>query len=402
MMFLGGCGEVLLQQCPEAEKCNGVCCKDNEACTGGVCTACPGSQLLCGAACLDTSSDPLNCGACDAPCDATSTCSSGTCNACGAGMLACNNTCTETQTDENNCGMCGKVCDTGIECVAGKCFKGYFVLTGTPDPATVFNTIAATYRFQNNLTNSIWNRESNTILTGEFSTAGYWAFPEGTATYATAPDRDVATGIHGRMVQVPATNTAIYSNSPSSNGVGPATSAQFFVASISKTTGLLGTPAQAVFSDGHTAGCQLSSSSATHFLCYDGTGIRRYTTTAGTAALTYVDTVALSQALPAPAACPSGGACYGSTFAFDGAFFYFAGDEGSSTSVTYLVYAANGTYSMTYTASAGGAINGVYFDWSVGRYSTHDGYGGRTGTLTHGTGSDTHNFGAISTTHTLE
>src|SRR6185503_13698890 len=99
-------------------------------------------------------------------------------------------------------------------------------------------------------------RESNMILTGEFSTAGYWAFPARTATYPSAPDKDTATGLHTRMVLIPATDTVVYSNSPAQDGVGGATSAQYFVAKISRTTGLLGTPAMAVFSDGFAAGCK--------------------------------------------------------------------------------------------------------------------------------------------------
>jgi len=369
---------------------------------GGSCRACSGAQVGCGDSCADTSTDPLHCGSCDNPCDTTSTCGGGSCSSCGGGMLACDNACTDVQTDEQNCGECGNACDAGIECVMGDCYRGYFVLVGTPDPATVLNTIAETYRFSNNLTNSIWQRESNMIVTGDYISAGYWAFPRATATYASAPDKDTTTGTHGRMVQIVATDTVIYSNAPGGAGVGSATSAQFFVTTISKETGLLGTPTAAVFSDGHTAGCMLSSASATHFLCYDGTGIRRYTTTAGTADLTFVDTIPLSQALPNTARCAPGFSCYGSTFAFDGAFFYFAGDQGNSTNLAYLVYNADGTFHGTYTATPGGAIDGVYFDWDVGRYSTHDGFGGRTGTTTYGTGSDTHNFGAVSQAHMLD
>jgi hypothetical protein len=58
----------------------------------------------------------------------------------------------------------------------------------------------------------------------------------------------------------------------------------------------------------------------------------------------------------------------------------------------------------TFTAAGAGAIDGVYFDWSVGRYSAHDGFGGRTGGSVFGdiSGSDTHCFSPTSTTHTLQ
>jgi len=279
---------------------------------------------------------------------------------------------------------------------------GYFVLTGTPTPSTVFDAIAQTYRFPNNLTNSIWQRQADVIVTGEFSLSGYWAFPPMTATYANAPDNGV--DIHARMVQVPATNTVIYSRSPSGNGVGLGTYDQLAVATIDTTTGLLTAGQTAEFSDGFTGSCQLTSSSATEFLCYDGTVIRRYLTTAGSATLTTNGAFPLNTALPAAAECNPGAACYGSTFAFDGAYFYFSANQGSSSNLDYLVYQQNGALVNTYTAAGAGAINGVYFDWSVGRYSTHDGFGSRAGASEFGNpgGSDTHNFGPVSAAHELQ
>lgn len=280
---------------------------------------------------------------------------------------------------------------------------GYYVLTGTPDPTTVFNTIAETYRFYNNLTNSIWQRQANVIVSGEFMTDGYWAFAPMTDNYVSAPDQ--GTDIHARMVQVPATNTVIYSRSASANGVGLGTVANIAVATIDTTTGLLSAGATAVFGDGFAGSCQLASSSATEYLCYDGSAIRRYLTSTGSATLTANGVVTLSDPLPSVAACVPNGACYGSTFAFDGAFYYFAANEGSSVSLDYIVYDATGTLVNTYTATGSGAINGTYFDWSVGRYSTHDGFGNRQGASVYastGTTSDSHNFGPIASTHTLQ
>jgi hypothetical protein len=162
----------------------------------------------------------------------------------------------------------------------------------------------------------------------------------------------------------------------------------------------------AVFSDAFAGNCQLMSSSATHFLCYDGTVIRRYTTTAGSPNLTFVDTVTLTgTALPAAAQCVPGVGCFGGTFAWDGVYYYFASVQNSSADRSYRVYDSSGAYVATDTATGVGGITGTYFDWSVGRYSTHDGYGGRTGGLvrnpTGGGGSDTHAFGPVSSNHTM-
>ncbi len=307
-------------------------------------------------------------------------------------------------SNSNNVLDAGEVTSTAYVCNAS---LGYFALTGAPTHATVFNATAETYRFGNNLTNSIWNRQSNVIVTGEYSTQGYWAFAESTNNYTAGPN--VGTNFHERMVQIPATNTVVFSNAATSagTGVGAGTASLVMVATISTSTGLLTAGVSAVFSDAFAGSCTLHSSSGNRFLCYDGGSlIKRYGTTAGSPNLTWLGDVTLSgTALPAAAKCTAGSACFGSTFAWDGAYYYFANDEGSSTNLAYTVYDASGVFVATDTATGSGAIDGVYFDWSVGRYSTHDGFGGRTGGAVFaavGGTSDTHNFGAVSTTHTLQ
>lgn len=277
----------------------------------------------------------------------------------------------------------------------------YYALTGNPTHTTVFNTIAQTYQFGNNLTNLIWNGPSNKILTGHFDSFGYWSFVAATNNYPSTPDNDV-TNTFTRMVQVPDTSTVIFSRASSSDGVGAGTAGNIMVAAIDKATGLLSGKAVAVFSDNYAGNCNLHASSATEFLCYVGGTIRKYTTTAGSANLTFVSTINLSKALPTAAECLPDQACYGSTFAFDGMYFYFASDEGSSNNLNYEVYDAQGTFVATDTATGSGSITGVYFDWSVGRYSTHDGYGGRSGGVVYtgvGGNDDTHSFGAVSAAH---
>jgi hypothetical protein len=359
-------------------------------------------QISCSGTCLDVSADPLNCGDCGMTCGATATCGNSQCNACPGAQIACSNSCVDAQTDPNNCGMCGKSCGAGGMCSAGTCITGYYALTGTPSPATVFNVIELTYKFPNNLANSIWQRESNMIVTGEFNQPGYWAFAAGSTGYVVTPDRDTGTGLHSRMVLVPVTDSVIYTVQPNPNSSGPSLPGQLMIATISRTTGLLSDPQVAVFSDGHAAGCQLHSASATQFLCLTNNTIRRYATTKGSATLSYVDTITLSMPVPTAGIC---GTCFGGVFAFDGAYFYFSSAATGNTNLVYSVYEANGTYNNVYTATGAASINSVYFDWSVGRYSTHDGYGGRSGGTVYTTSapandSDTHTFSAISTTHT--
>lgn len=300
----------------------------------------------------------------------------------------------------------GTVAAADVTTVAIACADvPYFILTGTPVHTTVFNTISQTYKFPNNLTNSVWNRQANMIVTGEYSQPGYWAFAPATNGYVATPNNDT-TGTFTRLVQIPATNTVVLSKASAVDGVGPGAAASVQVATISPTTGLLSGKAAAVFSDGFAGSCTLHSSSATELLCLSSaTTIRRYSTTAGSPNLTYQGDITLSQALPAAALCTASKPCYGSTFAFDGAYLYFASDQGSSANLKYEVYTAAGAFVATDTAAGSGAINGCYFDWSVGRYSTHDGFGNRVGATVYassGGNSDSHSFGAIDTiAHTL-
>jgi hypothetical protein len=300
----------------------------------------------------------------------------------------------------------GTIASANVTNVAVTCVNApYYVLTGTPTHTTVFNTIAETYKFPNNLTNSVWNRQSNMILTGEFSSSGYWNFKQATNSYVASPNNDT-TNTFTRLVQIPATNTVVFSKATAGNGVGAGTAANVMVATINTTTGVLSGKASAVFGDGFSGNCNLHSSSATEFLCLSAANtIKRYSTTAGSSTLQFLGNITLTQNLPAAAQCLPGSACYGSTFAFDGAYFYFATDEGSSSNLKYEVYDATGKFIAQDTATGAGSINGCYFDWSVGRYSTHDGYGGRAGTTVYsssGGNSDSHNFGPIDTVaHTL-
>jgi hypothetical protein len=361
---------------------------------------CAISTTSCGGECIDSQNDPDNCGGCGNACSSSEVCIAGQCTLqCNGGTTNCDGTCINTSNDPAHCGGCGNSCASDI-CTNLTCVPlGYYVLATSPDPRIVFDMIAETYMFNNNLTNSIWHRQADIIVTGQFEKDGYWAFSPGTANISTLPNN--GTDIHTRMVQIPATDTVVYSRSPPADGVGPATSMQFVVATIDSITGLLSGDQPAIFTDGFTDGCRLTSSSGTELLCYDGSGIRRYRTALNSPILTFMGTLALSAMLPEHAQCAPAHPCYGSTFAFDGAFYYFAANQGSFTSLSYIVYNATGTFVGQFTAAGSGSINGVYFDWSVGRYSSHDSFGNRTGLVVFGTGDDAHNFGFVSAAHAL-
>jgi hypothetical protein len=74
----------------------------------------------CGASCVDTKTNPLNCGACGKACTAPQLCNGGTCG-CPAGSALCGTACADLGSDAKNCGACGKACGAGEACVAGAC-----------------------------------------------------------------------------------------------------------------------------------------------------------------------------------------------------------------------------------------------------------------------------------------
>ena len=90
---------------------------------------CPPGLTDCGGKCVNTRTDPNNCGVCGTKCK-SGLCVNGLC--CPPGAVKCGNSCcsftccpgnvcTNTNTDVNNCGACGNVCSPGQVCKGGKC-----------------------------------------------------------------------------------------------------------------------------------------------------------------------------------------------------------------------------------------------------------------------------------------
>jgi hypothetical protein len=86
-----------------------------------ICCPASGGMTCCDGQCLDTRSDPQNCGACKKVCPPGQRCEQGLCRGCQAGETTCNNVCVNLQTDNNNCGTCGHVCVAPSTCQSGKC-----------------------------------------------------------------------------------------------------------------------------------------------------------------------------------------------------------------------------------------------------------------------------------------
>ncbi len=186
--------------------------------------------------------------------------------------------------------------------------------------------------------------------------------------------------------------------------IGPSPAADVRLATIERFTGAIGPGPVAEFSDGYTDTCNVLSASASELFCLEDPGtIRRYRTTSGSPVLELAGTITLSRPLPPIATC-EGGNCHGGSFAWDGVYFYFARSQTSSSNLDYDVFQEDGTYIATYTAAGGGALDGVYFDWSVGRYAIHDRFGNRTGGTVYssvGGNSDSQCYGGVSIEHTL-
>ena len=121
------CGTTCGTACPLTYE---VCAKGGCACPSTLATSCP-------PACVDTTSDPNNCGKCNAHC-ATSdphavgvTCNKGACAPlCNSSYPTnCSGACTNLKDDNNNCGECGTRCTGGRTCASKSC-----VCTNPADP----------------------------------------------------------------------------------------------------------------------------------------------------------------------------------------------------------------------------------------------------------------------------
>ncbi len=118
------CGALCVDTMTDPENC-GSCktkCAAGQYCIAGKCASCDAPSKKCGALCIDTSSDPANCGDCGKVCGGGKKCVKSTCT-CDTGAYDCSGTCVDIFNDKDNCGSCGKKCATGETCVLASCEK---------------------------------------------------------------------------------------------------------------------------------------------------------------------------------------------------------------------------------------------------------------------------------------
>jgi hypothetical protein len=110
-------------------KC-GTACPMGAKCVQGSCQ-CTAPQTTCAGKCVDTKTDPANCGQCGLACGGdggtpmgggTWGCVNGTCSVvCPMNKKDCGGACVDQKTDNANCGTCGNACTMGKSCLQGLC-----------------------------------------------------------------------------------------------------------------------------------------------------------------------------------------------------------------------------------------------------------------------------------------
>ena len=133
------------QYCHAAGAC-GTACPTGDLCNGGTCSSsCTAPRTLCtSTSCVDTQTDPANCGGCGNLCAlphvASNGCTGATCSigTCASGYADCNAAPADgcevnTQSDTNNCGACHTVCSSG--CINGQCRGSFVLASGQSGPA---------------------------------------------------------------------------------------------------------------------------------------------------------------------------------------------------------------------------------------------------------------------------
>jgi hypothetical protein len=109
-------------------RCVEANCREGQSFNDTTCACRCDAGVTCGDSCVDTATDPYNCGECGRQCAEGATCVASDCVAseCSDGLTACNGNCVDILTDPQNCGGCGdlnnaSVCPEGWSCDQGQC-----------------------------------------------------------------------------------------------------------------------------------------------------------------------------------------------------------------------------------------------------------------------------------------
>ena len=93
---------------------------------GAIGNACTNmNQRICDGICVNTFTDPLNCGECGRACADGLSCMEGVCTTLGCGMnnneAMCEGACVDLQNNPNHCGGCNQSCGESAQCQVGNC-----------------------------------------------------------------------------------------------------------------------------------------------------------------------------------------------------------------------------------------------------------------------------------------
>ena len=161
------CGALCSDTQTDALNCGacGKACLSGELCQGSQCV-CETGRTACAGRCVDLTSDVGNCGACGTTCGSGQVCSASSCTSyCagadggapdGGGIVDCGGSCVDTNTDPTNCGGCGQGCLPGSLCSGGACAcgsgetscgdAGCFNLTQDQQNCGACGTVCASYQ----------------------------------------------------------------------------------------------------------------------------------------------------------------------------------------------------------------------------------------------------------------